>query len=121
MELSRLPATEVLTVCPRCGADVAFPLFIASFYEFGTFRGLRTGDYYRLDSDLVRYGVLSQAEALAPAVAREGGPTALIEMPKRVRCDLCNEVFPGPEVGPGIPGRDMEVQAIVLPVKWISA
>ena len=96
-ESQELPAVSCVAICQRCGCDVEFPLFLSSFYGFGTLYGISSSSFYRLDTDAIHYGVVTREAALAPAIAREGGASNLIELPAQFYCPHCRAVVPGPE------------------------
>ena len=95
----KLPAHIYKTICPHCGAQVEFPLFQASFYEFATYQEAQSEHLFRLDLDACHYRNLAVDNLLAEALTLIGGIASpkWLELPKRIKCPRCGEIFPNEE------------------------
>lgn len=113
MKSISLPAINCESPCSECGSKVEFMLFMSSHYDFGTYQGLNTGTYYRLNEELIKYGVTSKDEALTSAVAAESGADNLIEMPSLIHCSSCNKTTRGGEV---TQINETTIEAVCLPL-----
>ena len=87
-----LPALRCIAIHPRWNREVEFPLFLSSFYGFGTFYGASSGSFYRLDTKAIHYGLMTREAALAPSNAREGAASNLIELLDQFNCLHCQTV-----------------------------
>jgi hypothetical protein len=118
MESTELPAIIYQASCKSCGALSRFTQFEASFYDFATYLGKKTGTIYRLNVELtdLKYGSITPEEALEPAVKREGGRESLLLVPDELECPSCHQksIQHDPLYGPG---REELVEAVELPVK----
>jgi len=82
MRRAQLPALLYQTPCFACGTTLTFPLFVASFYNFRTYRGRATGDFYQVEE------TARIEEKLAAARAREGGGGIEL-LPGELTCSNC--------------------------------
>jgi ribosomal protein S27AE len=113
----KLPAHIYETLCPRCGARVEFPLFLASFYDFATYQEAQSEEIFRLDLDACRYQNLSIADLLAEVQSLIKGVASphWLELPKRIKCSRCREIFAQEEARQIRPSREDYVEAYILP------
>ena len=113
----RLPAHIYETLCPRCGARVEFPLFQASFYDFATYQEAQSEEIFRLDLDACHYRNLSIADLLAEAQSLIEGVASphWLELPQRIKCHRCREIFANEEAGQIRPSREDYVDAYTVP------
>ena len=113
----KLPAHIYETLCPRCGARVEFPLFQASFYDFATYEEAQSEQIFRLDLDACHYRNLTVDDLLAEAqglIEGVGSPNWL-ELPKRIKCHRCREIFAHEEAQQIRPCREDYVDAYSVP------
>jgi len=115
-ESQEVPAVRCIAICQRCGFEVEFPLFLSSFYGFSTFFGVSSGSFYRLDTEAIHYGVVTRDAALAPALAREGSASNLIELPAQFYCPHCHAVVQGPAFSDLRQLGETHVAATLLPL-----
>ena len=66
-------------------------MFWASFYQFATYRGVRTGTFYRLDLDRIHYGKLDLEHELIALAARREDSFPLERVPDEMTCPACGE------------------------------
>ena len=112
MQETAIPAVMRSTVCPRCAASVAFPLFEASFYEFATYLGATTGRYYRLDLDYCHYHRVTPERLLDTVRTIE--PDGLLQLPLELLCGRCGLRFTGPDVK-ALPSTESTIGAVLIP------
>jgi|GEM_PF-4775966 len=89
MKSSKVPTYVYWVACVGCRQQVSFPVFLASFYSFGTYRGPRTKDFYRVDLDRAYYKKVTLEALLRDAsTLRENGiPLELV--PDGMSCPEC--------------------------------
>ena len=68
---------------------MTFPLFRASFYDFATYRGPTTGQFYRIDVDRIRYADGNIAEILTSLASSFELSVPLQLVPNEVPCAAC--------------------------------
>jgi hypothetical protein len=113
----RLPANIYESLCPKCGASVEFPLFQASFYDFATYQEAHSGEIFRLDLDACHYRDLTVADLLTEAQTLIEGVASphWLELPKRIKCNRCREIFSNDEAQQIRPSHEDYVDAYTLP------
>jgi hypothetical protein len=114
----KLPAYIYETLCFRCGAKVEFPLFQASFYNFATYQETHSGQIFRLDLDACHYQKRTIEDLLLEAQKiiedRVDSPN-WIELPERIKCHRCGDIFPYGELKGVSPSREDDVDAYPVP------
>jgi hypothetical protein len=88
-----VPAQIYDTVCLGCRGHVAVPMFRGGgFFNFGTYRGQKTGAFYRVDLDRMFYGKIDLETELKKAAAEfeSGFPLQLV--PDKMSCPRCGEL-----------------------------
>jgi hypothetical protein len=119
MKTSDLPGIIYQARCKSCGALTTYTQFEASFYDFDTYFGEKTGTLYRLDIDCTnkKSGKITIEDALEPAIERESGRANLRLVPEELRCPKCNQtsIMRIQEFGSG---KEKIIKAVELP--WES-
>ena len=96
MTPANVPASLCHVNCPRCGLPEQFHYFgSGSGGSFGTLRGARTGDLYRLDLERMHFHGLSRDSVLVEVVAREGGKEHILAIPEQLVCKFCKAGMAG--------------------------
>jgi hypothetical protein len=83
MRQAIVPARFFRTPCFACGATIRFPLCEADSNNFATYRGRRSGDYYRFE-----IGYETEVRLVALAKDREGDG-GLERLPDELSCPTC--------------------------------
>ena len=117
VEVHKLPANIYETLCPKCGARLEFPLFQASFYDFATYEEAQSEQIFRLDLDACHYRNLTIDDLLDEARNLIGGVASplWLELPKRIKCHHCGEIFSHEESPQIRLSREDYVEAYTLP------
>jgi hypothetical protein len=93
------------------------PFVPASFYDFATYQEAHSQEIFRLDLDACHYRNLTVADRLAEAhtlIEGVGSPDWL-ELPKRIKCHRCSEIFSNEEAQQIRPSREDYVDAYTIP------
>ena len=93
---NRRPAQVYETFCPRSDARVEYPLFGASFQDFGSFLEITSGTLARLSLDAVDYQKFSPQRLLADVAESLRLPkeeSRWIDQSEELYCPRCKVVF----------------------------
>lgn len=116
MNTTSVPASVYAVACLGCRDQLAVPVFHGGFYNFGTYRGQKTGAFYRVDLDRIFYQKLDlPLELQRVATLREGG-LPLEQVPDGMHCPRCREPLGLSEsdLSRMLPARESAVEAVVL-------
>jgi hypothetical protein len=92
MRTSPAPAQVYETVCFGCRAKIEVPIFRGGgSYNFGTYRGPKTGAFYRVDRDRIFRGKIDLQAELQKASSESEGGVALELVPDGMSCPRCGE------------------------------
>jgi hypothetical protein len=118
IRFTKLLGTTYQTRCSACGALSKYTGFEASFYDFNTYLGEKTGTLYRLNVDRtdMKYGKITVEEALRPAVEHEGGRSNLRLVPDELRCQKCGQIGVT-QIQEWGAGYEESVEAVELPLE----
>jgi hypothetical protein len=92
MAVRTTDALQVAAVCPACATATTYPIFEGGACDVETLQGRRTGELYRVDADVVKYGVATREQILAPILVREGS-LGFRRLPEEVLCPGCGIEF----------------------------